>query len=192
MFLLARQEPLLPSLPMPSADHDAAPVRALLLDAFGRIAELVPGIVGGLDGAALVWRPAADANSIAWLVWHLTRVQDDHVADLARRDQVWDTEGWADRFGLPLPQHDTGYGHSSDDVAAVRASAEDLARYHADVHRMSEAYLHTVDTDELERVVDQRWDPPVTTGVRLVSVIGDCLEHAGQAAYVRGLHEQLG
>ena len=49
------------------------------------------------------------------------------------------------------------------------------------------AYLATVAPEDLDRVVDERWDPPVTLGVRLVSVLSDDLQHAGQAAYARGL-----
>jgi Protein of unknown function (DUF664) len=39
---------------------------------------------------------------------------------------------------------------------------------------------------DLARIVDRSWDPPVSLGVRLVSVIADDLQHAGQAAFVRG------
>ena len=55
------------------------------------------------------------------------------------------------------------------------------------MHQLTLAYLSRVTSEELDRVVDRRWDPPVTAGVRLVSVVGDCLQHLGQAAYVRGL-----
>ncbi len=164
----------------------------LLRDAFGRVNELVHGIVGGLAADALVYRPDAEANSIAWLVWHLTRVQDDHVAELAHWPQVWTEDGWYDRFGLPFAPSAHGYGHSPAEVGQVRPSSPDLlSGYHDAVHAMTLRYVDKLDAEELDRVVDERWDPPVTAGVRLVSVIGDTLEHAGQAAYVRGLFERL-
>jgi uncharacterized damage-inducible protein DinB len=159
----------------------------LLTDAFERIAEGVPGVVEGLDEDQLTWRPGPDANHIAWLVWHLTRIQDDHVADVAGLEQVWTAQGFYDRFGLPFEPGDTGYGHTSEQVAQVRAPAELLTAYLTAVHEQTTAYLAGVTADDLDRVVDTRWDPPVTLGVRLVSVVDDDLQHLGQAAYVRGL-----
>jgi hypothetical protein len=163
---------------------------ALLVEAFGRVNELVGEIVTGLGPDELTFRPDAEANSIAWLVWHLARVQDDHIAHLAQVDQVWVAEGWADRFGLPFPVKAIGYGQSSDEVAQVRAPGELLVGYHDAVHRLTARYVEGIEAAELDRVVDRRWDPPVTAGVRVVSVISDTLQHAGQAAYVRGLVER--
>ena len=159
----------------------------LLTDALTRVRERVPAVVGGLDEDALAWRPDPDANSIAWLVWHLTRVADDHVAEVAGTDQVWTSDGWYQRFGLPFPAAAHGYGHSSADVAAVRASSDLLAGYHDAVVEAVLAYVGTLTPGDLDRVVDERWDPPVTLGVRLVSVLSDDLQHIGQAAYVKGL-----
>jgi hypothetical protein len=159
----------------------------LLTDAFERIVEGGRDVVDGLDDDQLTWRPRPDANHIAWLVWHLARIQDDHVADAAGLEQVWTAQGFHDRFGLPFEPGDTGYGHRSEQVAQVRAPADLLAAYLAAVHEQTTAYLATVSPDDLDRVVDDRWDPPVTLGVRLVSVVNDDSQHLGQAAYVRGL-----
>jgi uncharacterized damage-inducible protein DinB len=159
----------------------------VLTDAFGRVLETALAAVDGLDDDALAVRPTPEANSIAWLVWHLTRIQDDHVAEVAGREQVWTSQGYAERFGLPFDDAATGYGFSADDVAAVRADADLLAAYLRAVHAATVDFLLGVTEDDLDRVVDRRWEPPVTLGVRLVSVISDDLQHAGQAAYVRGL-----
>lgn len=167
--------------------------RDVLKDAFGRIQEEVHRVTEGLDAAALAFRPDADANSIGWLVWHLTRVQDDHVADIAGRGQAWVEAGWADRFGMAADPHDIGYRHTSDQVAAVRPDGPTvLVDYHDAVHERTLEYLDTIDAAELDRIVDEGWDPPVSAGVRLVSVVGDDLQHLGQAAYVRGLLERRG
>lgn len=164
---------------------------ALLKDAFERVQGVVHRAVEGLSAEQLAFRAGPRANSIAWLVWHLTRIQDDHVAEVAGRAQVWVEQGWAERFGLPFDVADHGYGHTSDDVAAVRVeSAELLTGYHDAVHAETLKFVETIVDDDLERIVDRRWDPPVTLGVRLVSVISDDLQHAGQAAFVRGLLEQ--
>ena len=101
-------------------------VSELMTDALGRISDLVHGAVDGLSDDDLAWRPDPEANSIAWLVWHLTRIEDDHVAGVARTTQAWE-DGWADRFGLPFPVGDHGYGHTSAQVGQVRARADLLA-----------------------------------------------------------------
>ena len=162
----------------------------VLIDGFGRVREVVADAVDGLDEAALTFRPDEDANSIAWLVWHLTRVQDDHVADVAGAEQVWTVGGWVERFRLPFDVGTIGYGQSSDEVGEVKATAEMLAGYQDAVHSATVDYLKTLEADDYERVVDERWDPPVTLLVRLVSVLSDTLQHAGQASYVRGLVER--
>jgi hypothetical protein len=159
----------------------------LLVDAFGRIRESVHGAVEGLDEAALAHRPAPAANSIAWLVWHLTRIEDDHVAGVSGAQQTWTADGWAERFALPFAPGATGYGHGAAEVAAVRAPAGLLLGYHDAVHAATVRALAGIGAADLDRVVDRSWEPPVTAGVRLVSVVADCLQHAGQAAYVRGL-----
>jgi hypothetical protein len=162
-------------------------IGALLVEAFERVLGTTHEVVEGLSRQVLVWRPSPDANSIAWLVWHLTRIQDDHVAQVAGREQVWTAEGWMDRFGLPFAPHATGYGHDPDEVAAVQVEAELLLGYHDAVHEATVRFVRGLEPDDLDRVVDQRWDPPVTLGVRLVSVLADDLQHVGQAAYVRRL-----
>ena len=159
----------------------------LMIDALGRVPGLVHGAVDGLGDDDLAWRPDPDANSIAWLVWHLTRIEDDHVADVAGTTQAWVEDGWAARFALPLSVGDHGYGHSREQVGQVRASADLLAGYYDAVSARTAAYLAGVGPDDLDEVVDERWDPPVTLGVRLVSVVNEVNQHVGQASYLRGL-----
>jgi hypothetical protein len=167
---------------------DAA-ARDLLVDSFTRIADLVAGLTAGLSPEVATYRVDPEANTVAWLLWHLARIQDDHVAGLAGTDQVW--PAWRDRFALPFADQDaTGYGQSSDEVGQVRVDAGLLAGYHAEVHAATLGYVREVTDAELARVVDDRWDPPVTASVRLVSVIGDALQHLGQAAYVVGVAER--
>ena len=164
----------------------------ILTEALGRVQEWVHSAVAGLEGPALNYQPDPAANSISWLIWHLTRVQDDHVAHLAGRDQIYVKDGWAGRFGFAQDESDIGYGHTPEQVAAVRFdSPDDLVAYYDAVHELSQAYITTITSEELDRVVDTNWDPPVTAGVRMVSVIDDCMNHTGQAHYVRGMWERL-
>lgn len=165
--------------------------RELLLNAFDNVEEAVRGAVEGIDPALLTARVDPEANTIGWLVWHLTRVQDDHVAEVAGTEQAYTGAGWADRFALPFDPREHGYGFSSEDVGRTEITdPELLVGYHADVHARTAQFLGTVTAADLDRVVDTRWDPPVTLGVRLVSVVTDDLQHAGQAALLRGVLER--
>ncbi|MGK3203091.1 mycothiol transferase [Amycolatopsis sp. MEPSY49] len=166
-------------------------VADLLVDGFGRVRENVHSAVEGLTAEQLRTRLDDEANSIAWLVWHLTRVQDDHVADVAGSEQVWTGEDWLSRFGLPFPAGDTGYGHRPADVEAVRVDDPALLTgYYDAVHEQTVRFLENLDDQALDRIVDEAWDPPVSLGVRLVSVLDDDIQHAGQAMFVRGVLER--
>ncbi|MCU1354545.1 MAG: chorismate synthase [Acidimicrobiales bacterium] len=161
---------------------------SLLLELFGRIPTLAQDVVQGVAPDQLTETPAPGANTIAWLVWHLTRVQDHHVAELLGDDQVWVQGDWSSRFGLEPDPSNTGYGHTADEVAAVRPDGpEALLGYLDAVDARTRTMLEGLGAGDLDRVVDRRWDPPVTLGVRLVSIADDSLQHAGQAAYVRGI-----
>lgn len=163
-------------------------VASLLVELYGRIPPLARQAVGGIDPARLIESPSAGANTIAWLVWHVARVQDDHVAELLDVEQLWVTEDWARRYGLDPDPTNTGYGHSAEEVAAVRPDRpEALLDYLDGAHARTRTMLEGLAPADLDRVVDSSWDPPVTLGVRLVSIADDSLQHCGQAAYLRGI-----
>jgi len=163
-------------------------VGALLAELFGRILDHVHRAVDGLSAADLAEAPVPGANTIGWLVWHLTRVQDHHVSELLGCEQLWTSGPWPARFGLESDPDDTGYGHRPEQVACVRPDgAEVLIAYYEAVAARTSELLVGASAADLDRVVDERWDPPVTLGVRLVSIADDDIQHAGQAAYVRGI-----
>lgn len=182
--------------------------RELLRDGFDRVAESVRSVTGGTDSTILLYQPDPQSNHAAWLIWHLTRVQDDHLADLSAvvggaeppsrgaahhtpTGQLWLEHGWAQRLALPYPPEDTGFGHDAQQVQAFGTGDSGLlAAYHQAVHERTAQILESLSTPDFVRVVDQRWDPPVTAAARLVSVLNDTTQHVGQAAYVRGLAER--
>ena len=165
----------------------------VLAETFGRIVEEFELAVTGLTADQLAFRPDPGANSIAWLAWHATRVQDDHVSALADRGQAWIEDGFHQRFGTDFDPRDIGYGHTTEQVAAVRPDGpEVLVDYLRAVTERTFEYVSRIDTSELDRIVDRNWDPPVSAGVRLVSVIDDSIQHAGQALYVRGMIDRRG
>jgi hypothetical protein len=162
----------------------------LLEDAFSRVHGVVHQAVDGLTPDELAFRVNGNTNSIAWLIWHLSRIADDHVSDAASKGQVWTTNGWAEKFGLPFPEDATGYGFGGDDVAAVKVkSGEILIGYFDEVIEEATRYVKSLSDDDYARVVDASWTPPVTLAVRLVSVVSDALQHAGQAMFIRGIVE---
>jgi AraC-like DNA-binding protein len=158
----------------------------ILVDGYGRIQEVVHDVLDGLTEEELTYQVDDQANTIAWLVWHLTRIQDDHVAAAGQLEQVW-PQGWEKEFGLPFSTTDTGYGHTTEEVAAVRGPAGLLAGYHDATYEQSIAFIESLTDADMNRIVDRNWTPAVTMSVRLVSVLSDDLQHAGQAAYIRGL-----
>jgi uncharacterized damage-inducible protein DinB len=160
----------------------------ILTDAFDRLPALVTAAVRDLTPDQLTFRIDPGVNTIAWLIWHLTRVQDDHMAEVMGAEQLWTAEGWAARFELPFDVAATGYGQSPTEVGAVRVSDPALLTgYYDAVHARTMEYLAGLQESDLDRIVDTRWDPPVTLGARLVSVAADDLEHVGQAAFLRGV-----
>jgi uncharacterized damage-inducible protein DinB len=159
----------------------------VLKDLFGRVNEHVHEAVDGLDGEQLTQQPWPGANSIGWLVWHLTRVQDHHIADLLGVDQIWVSDDWGPRFGISSDPHNTGYGHSATDVQTIKPeSAQALVDYYEAVESRTLDFIAGITAEALDRIVDKRWDPPVTLGVRLISIADDDIQHSGQAAYARG------
>lgn len=163
----------------------------LLVDGFGRVRDVVHDVLEDLAPEAASYRPDDRANSITWLIWHLTRVQDDHIAHVAGTEQRWTAADWVDRFDhLPADRLATGFGQRPEETGTVHADGAVLLGYHDAVHAATVAFVGSLVDADLDRIVDRRWDPPVTLGVRLVSVLADDLQHAGQAAYVRGLFDR--
>ena len=163
-------------------------VAALLRELFGRIPPLAREAIDGLDAEQLTRRPGPGANTIGWLIWHMGRVQDAQIAEIMSGEQVWADGKCARRLGLDPNPSNTGYGHTVDEVEAVKPDSPDVLLEYLDVvQSRTIKFLEGVGPDDLDRIVDRRWEPPVTLGVRLVSVADDCLQHAGQAAYIRGL-----
>jgi hypothetical protein len=164
----------------------------LLTDGFGRIRGVVHSVLAGAGADLLVFRPDPEANTIAWLAWHLARSEDAQIAAVAGSEPVWTAGGWHDRFDLPFDPEATGYGQTADEVAAVRADAGLLAGYYDAVHERTIEYLGALGETDFAEIVDTAWNPPVTLAVRLVSILADGLQHAGQAAYVRGIAKRAG
>ncbi len=167
--------------------------KVLLTDGYGRISGILERALKGLTQADLKWQPSTDTNSIGWLTWHLTRVQDDHIAALMGEEQLWTKDGWHAKFNRPPDSKDRGFGDTPEQVAALESDAETLLAYHRAVSERSQLYLLALSDTDLDRELDEpQYQPLPTVGVRLVSILSDNLQHAGQTAYVRGLLQGRG
>src|SRR5688500_4262608 len=140
--------------------NDRTPAQRICVDFFSRVSDVVHDTLEGIDQTDLVARLNTTSNSISWLIWHLSRVQDHHIASLAGRDQIWVSDGWDNHFGLSFEPDDVGYGHSSDNVGAVQATVAQLAGYFDRVHEATCAYVGSIGDDDLDQVVDSAYDPP--------------------------------
>lgn len=167
---------------------DMTHVRSVLLDGFRRIEEGVAAVLDGLDPGDLSRQPAPGANPVGWLLWHLSRQQDAQLAAIAGREQVWTAQGWSERFGLPYGPRASGYGQGEEEVRAFAVQDPALlSGYAAAVHALTRELVEGLEAEDLDRVVDASWDPPVTVAVRVYSVLEDAAKHLGQAEYVRGM-----
>ncbi len=161
----------------------------LLTDGYDRILQGLETALDGLTQGDLKQQPHPDCNSMGWLAWHLTRVQDHHIADLIGEKQLWVKDGWHARFNRAPDASDTGFRYSSEDVAEFEApDVETLLEYHSAVLERSKGYIATLSAGDLDQELNEPWFQPLpTVGVRLVSVMSDGLQHVGQIAYTRGL-----
>ncbi|WP_130014343.1 mycothiol transferase [Serinicoccus sediminis] len=162
----------------------------LLVDGFSRVQEGVGAVLDGLSPDQLRWRPDDAANPVGWLVWHLLRQQDAQLAQLAGLGQAWD-QGWRERLDLPYAPDAMGYGQDAAEVGRFElGDPQLLVGYAGAVHELTRRLVEGLDAQGLERVLDDSYDPPVTVGVRVCSVLEDALKHLGQAEYVKGLAQR--
>ncbi len=158
----------------------------LLVSVFERAAQIVEKALDGLTHDDLSYLPKTDCNSIAWLTWHLTRVQDRAISSLIGEEQRWIAEKWYSKFNRSADPTDSGAGHTSEDVSNFQfPDAKTLLNYHYSVLKQTKRYLSQLSVAELGRKVDHPRYPMV--GLRLVAIINDNLQHVGQIAYLRGM-----
>lgn len=161
----------------------------MIIDGYSRVLELLEPSLAGLSKSDLDRQPKPDCNSIGWTVWHLVRIQDAQIADLMGEKQVWIKDKWYAKFNRDADPEDTGFGHSSEEVAAFKSpSPRTLLDYYIATFEQTKRYLSSLSLTDLDRQLDEPWfQPPPTVGVRIVSIMADCLQHSGEIAYLRGL-----
>ncbi len=166
----------------------------VVLAGYDNIQKTLERILEGLTEEDLNWQPKPDSNSIGWLVWHLSRVQDSFVASLMVEEQVWIRDKWHSRFGRAADARDTGGGQTPQDLAKFKSpDTKTLLDYHRAVVSRSKNYISILSEADLDKTIpDPRFQPPPTVGTRLTMMLSDGLQHTGQAGYVRGLRQGKG
>ena len=166
----------------------------VVADALGRVNRILHRAIGGAAVETLNAQPTPESNSMAWLAWHLCRVQDHHISDLLGVPQLWVSEGWHEKFGMAKDEKETGTGHTLEQVAALKVDSAALSLGYADaVYDRAKQYLATLQPGDLDAEIDEpQYNPLPTVGVRLVSIIADNTQHAGQVMYARGIVDGFG
>ncbi len=161
---------------------------------FERISRSLGIALEGLTAEDLNWQPKPDSNSIGWLTWHLTRWQDAQVSSFMKKEQLWIKGGWHKKFGRPADASDHGTGHKSEDLAKFKSpDAATQLGYHQAVLAQTKDFFRTLSPNDLDKIAEGTpFQPPPTVGMSIISVLSDGMQHAGQAAYVRGLRQGMG
>ncbi len=171
-----------------------SPVDPVIL-AMERNWEMIDGALEGLDEETMARQPTSECNSVAWILWHLTRVTDMFIHSRLRDlTQVWVSEGWHQKFGMPPDEEDRGVGWTAAQVAQWQPPSKEvqLAYYQA-VKNHARDFLANITPEELERTIVMNPVPePRTVAVCMGQMVWDTVAHGGQIGYLRGFHRGMG
>lgn len=160
----------------------------LLRDLTSRPRDAAERLRPDLNPVTLNARPGGHDNSVAWLLWHSGREIDAQLAGLSGEEQLWTAQGYAERFDLGSEGDGIGYGHTPEQARRILVGDADLLLGYLDATLEAVlAYLDRLTADDLADVIDEEWDPPVTRGARLISIVDDAIQHLAQAAYALGM-----
>jgi uncharacterized damage-inducible protein DinB len=142
--------------------------------------------IEGLTPDEMRWQPTPHTNHIAWLVWHLARVEDRWVSRLRQAPEVWNDEGWANRFRMDPESN--GFGQTMEEVRAMPEIAlQDLMAYFDAVRVVTRHYLEqATDADLAQTYPHPRFGE--CTGAWIVGhILVEESQHVGQVALIRGM-----
>ena len=144
----------------------------------------------GLSQEEVNWAPAPHCNSIAFILWHVTRVEDVLIHPISQRIAgVYWTQGWQERLGIPATE--IGYQYTEEQLQAWSAPKfEDLQEYAQAVHERTLAFVETLTPEKLLEVPRPDY-PNQTIGVILAHLATEIAQHVGQISYLRGVQRGL-
>ena len=166
-----------------------------VLWALGRNWNMVDAAIAGLDPETLARQPAADCNSIAWILWHMNRVIDTFINQrLQGLPPFWISQGWSEQFGMA--ENVRGMGWSPEDLADWSApDTEVLLGYQEAVRQVARDYIVSLTYEDMERKITFPPEAEVqdhTLNTALGQLVWDNVAHGGQIAYLRGLFQGMG
>ncbi len=157
----------------------------------------------GLTPEELAWRPGPEANSIAFIVWHVARAEDRWFQRFAREStEVWIREDWSHKTGIP--EEDTGHGYTAEQVARFpMVKGEDLRQYFEAVRKETLSFLRGLASKDFD-ITPQREPAPdrpralsskpfegCTIGRMFRQIVAEFNQHLGQIQYLRGLQRGI-
>lgn len=163
-----------------------------ILDTLDRMKNAVAAAVDGLSSQELTWRPGEEANSIGFTLWHQLRCEDAFVRGMIQgKPQVWVSEKWYEKLGLPENPQDVGYGYAAEQVAAFPVpELTDLLEYAEATRAQTVGYLKAMKAESLDKVIETPFGE-LTIGQVFAILLCEITQHIGQIAYLRGLQRGL-
>jgi hypothetical protein len=142
--------------------------------------------VHGLGKEQLKWKPAAEANPIAFLFWHAARVEDKNVSEWQNKDSVWKENRWYLKLKLDEKAYGTGF-EQADVNKITKLPFDQVVEYAEKVFRDTEIYIQSLDEDKLDYAPNSE-RPNWTVAMMLNSfVIAHGWWHLGEIRYLKGL-----
>lgn len=144
--------------------------------------------LNGLTQEEATWSPSPECNSIAFILWHMTRVEDFFVNRVIRREkELYETKKWQEKLGTPVK----AYGYTVEELRAWPAPKLEILREYANSVRESTlAFLNSISPERLSEVPRPDRSPD-SIGVTLGHVTTEIALHVGQIAYLRGVKRGL-
>ena len=142
----------------------------------------------GLTQEEFAWSPTAECNNIAFILWHIARVEDFFVNRVIQREkELHEAEGWQEKLGTPVK----AYGLTVEELQAWPVpKMEDLKVYANAVREKTLAFLGSIPPEKLDEVPRPDRSPD-SIGVTLGHMCTEVALHVGQICYLRGVQRGL-
>ena len=166
-------------------------LRDFIIRSLEEIQEDLKRSVDGLTKEDLMTQPQPGANHIAFMIWHMTRVEDKLLHNLFQcSPQLWESGKWYERMGLPEDPKSTGFGYTAEQVSCFPSvQPHELMDYVEAVRADTLDYLENIDAASLDEKVTAPPLGEVSIGNLISILVVELAQHVGQIAYVRGLVE---
>ena len=162
--------------------------KVLVLRSLEQSQGYLTGALDGLTQEESAWKPGAESNNVAFILWHTVRVEDFFVNRIIRREKdVYGAEGWQEKLGTP----DKAFGFTLEELQTWPVPKLEVLRDYANaVREKTLAFINSIPSEKLDEVPrpDRSPDP---IGVSLGHMATEIALHVGQLCYLRGLQRGL-